>query len=310
MAARRLAETQPEAFAFTAENRAWAEREMAKYPEGRQASAVIALLWRAQEQEGWVTKPAIEAVAGMLGMPLIRVLEVATFYTMFHLEPVGAKAHIQVCGTTPCMLRGAGDLIEICKRRIHHDPNHLSADGAFSWEEVECLGACVNAPMIQVVPDTYEDLTPEIFEKLLDAFGRGEQPKPGSQIGRQTSMPITGLTSLTEIDYAADDVAPDRASNGAAVGVAAAQARPAKPAGLAEPQGGKPDALTRISGIGPVNEKRLHDLGVFHFEQIAAWTEAEIAWVDDHLSFHGRIGREDWVGQARKLAAGKGGGDS
>ena len=119
-------------------------------------------------------------------------------------------------------------------------------------------------------------------------------------------MPITGLTSLTEIDYAADDVPPNRASNGAAVGVAVAQARPAKPAGLAEPRGGKADALTRISGIGPVNEKRLHDLGVFHFEQIAAWTEAEIAWVDEHLSFHGRIGREDWVGQARKLAAGNG----
>ena len=112
MAARRLAETQPESFAFTAENRAWAEREIAKFPEGRQASAVISLLWRAQEQEGWVTKPAIEGVAEMLGMPLIRVLEVATFYTMFHLEPVGSKAHIQVCGTTPCMLRGAGELID------------------------------------------------------------------------------------------------------------------------------------------------------------------------------------------------------
>ena len=117
MAARRLAETQPESFAFTAENRAWAEREIAKFPAGRQASAVISLLWRAQEQEGWVTKPAIESVAGMLGMPLIRVLEVATFYTMFYLEPVGSKAHIQVCGTTPCMLRGAGELIEICRHR-------------------------------------------------------------------------------------------------------------------------------------------------------------------------------------------------
>ena len=130
MAVRRLAETQPESFAFTAENRAWAEREIAKFPAGRQASAVISLLWRAQEQEGWVTKPAIEGVAEMLGMPLIRVLEVATFYTMFHLEPVGSKAHIQVCGTTPCMLRGAGELIEICRQRIHHEPHHLSADGA------------------------------------------------------------------------------------------------------------------------------------------------------------------------------------
>ncbi len=216
MAARRLAEKQPDTFAFTDENRVWAEGQIAKFPPGRQASAVISLLWRAQEQEGWVTKPAIEAVAAMLGMPQIRVLEVATFYTMFHLEPVGAKAHIQVCGTTPCMLRGAGELIDICKKRIHQDQHHLSADGAFSWEEVECLGACVNAPMIQVCPDTYEDLTPELFEKLLDAFDRGERPKPGSQIGRQTSMPITGLTSLTEIEYAADDVPPKRpASDGA-----------------------------------------------------------------------------------------------
>ncbi len=310
MAARRLAETQPDAFAFTAENRAWAEREIAKFPEGRQASAVISLLWRAQEQEGWVTKPAIETVAKMLGMPLIRVLEVATFYTMFHLEPVGAKAHIEVCGTTPCMLRGAGELIDICKRRIHHDPHHLSADGALSWEEVECLGACVNAPMIQVSKDTYEDLTPEIFGSLLDAFERGETPTPGPQNGRQHSMPITGLTSLTEIEYAADDLPPNGASNGAAVALAVAHAKPAKPAPLAEPRGGKPDDLTHISGIGPVNEKRLHDLGVFHFAQIAAWTEAEIAWVDEHLSFHGRVGREDWVGQARKLAASEGGGDS
>ena len=112
-----------------------------------------------------MTKPAIESVAEMLDMPLIRVLEVATFYTMFHLEPVGTNAHVQVCGTTPCMLRGAGELIEICRHRIHHEPHHRSADGAFSWEEVECLGACVNAPMIQVSKDTYEDLTPEIFER-------------------------------------------------------------------------------------------------------------------------------------------------
>ncbi len=210
MAARRLAEHQPETFAFTDENRARAVREIAKFPEGRQASAVISLLWLAQEQEGWVTKPAIEAVAGMLDMALIRVLEVATFYTMFQLEPVGAKAHVQVCGTTPCRLRGAEALIDVCRRRIHDEQHHRSADGAFSWEEVECLGACVNAPMIQVGKDTYEDLTPEIFEALIDAFGRGEEPMPGPQNGRQYSVPITGLTSLTEIDYAADDRPPPR----------------------------------------------------------------------------------------------------
>lgn len=211
MAVRRLAETQPESFAFTPENRVWAEGQIAKFPAGRQASAVIPLLWRAQEQEGWVTKPAIEAVAKMLDMPLIRVLEVATFYTMFHLEPVGAVAHVQVCGTTPCMLRGAGDLIEICRSRIHPHPHHLSSTGALSWEEVECLGACVNAPMVQISSDTYEDLTRESFEALLDAFERGEPPMPGPQNGRQHSMPATGPTSLTEIDYAEDDIRQSRA---------------------------------------------------------------------------------------------------
>ena len=217
MAVRRLAEVQPESFAFSPGNRAWAEREIAKFPEGRQASAVIALLWRAQEQEGWVTKPAIESVAEMLGMPTIRVLEVATFYTMFHLEPVGETAHVQVCGTTPCMLRGAGDIIEICRKRIHAQPHHRSADGAFSWEEVECLGACVNAPMVQISKDTYEDLTPASFEALLDAFEHGETPRPGPQNGRQYSMPVTGSTSLTDIEYADDDVPHARArSNGTA----------------------------------------------------------------------------------------------
>jgi NADH-quinone oxidoreductase subunit E len=255
MAARRLAETQPESFAFTAENRAWAEREMAKFPEGRQASAVISLLWRAQEQEGWVTKPAIEHVAKMLEMPLIRVLEVATFYTMFHLEPVGAKAHIQVCGTTPCMLRGAGDLIAVCRERIHHDPHHLSADGAFSWEEVECLGACVNAPMIQVSKDTYEDLTPEIFEELIDAFARGETPAPGPQIERQYSMPITGLTSLKEIEYAADDLAPPRprtalaSTGGGGLGIdPATPAAANQHAGRVDPSGRADEAAARAPG--------------------------------------------------------------
>ena len=174
MAVRRLADISRKL--LHARNRPGRSARSQKFPDGRQASAVIPLLWRAQEQEGWVTKPAIEGVAAMLGMPTIRVLEVATFYTMFHLEPVGRKAHVQVCGTTPCMLRGAGELIDICRERIHEHPHHRSADGDFSWEEVECLGACVNAPMVQISKDTYEDLTPEIFEALLDAFERGEPP--------------------------------------------------------------------------------------------------------------------------------------
>src|SRR6266581_8263538 len=168
MSVRRLApkEMQPASFSFTDENLAWAKREIMKYPEGRQASAVIAILWRAQEQlEGWVSEAAIRVVADMLDMPYIRVLEVATFYTMFQLAPVGKKAHVQVCGTTPCRLRGAGDIIEVCQSRIHHDPFHLSKDGNFSWEEVECLGACVNAPMVQIWKDTYEDLTKETLAR-------------------------------------------------------------------------------------------------------------------------------------------------
>jgi NADH-quinone oxidoreductase subunit E len=196
MSVRRLWHEQPDSFAFTAENAAWADKAIKRYPDGRQASAVIPILWKAQEQEGWVSEPAIRAVADMLDMPHIRVLEIATFYTMFQLQPVGKKAHVQVCGTTPCMLRGAGDIIAICKKRIAARTHELSADGAFSWEEVECLGACVNAPMVQVFKDTYEDLTPESFEKLLDDFAAGKEPAPGPQNGRQYSAPVGGLTVL------------------------------------------------------------------------------------------------------------------
>jgi NADH-quinone oxidoreductase subunit E len=198
MSIRRLAEKQPESFAFTPENQSWAEAEIAKYPPGRQASAVIPLLWRAQEQEGWVTEPAIRVMAEMLGMATIRVLEVATFYTMFHLAPVGRRAHVQVCGTTPCMLRGSEALIAVCRKRIAQHPHHLSADGSLSWEEVECLGACVNAPLVQVGSDTYEDLRPERFSQLLDDFAAGRKVKPGTQIDRQFSAPVGGPTTLTE----------------------------------------------------------------------------------------------------------------
>ena len=199
MSVRRLApkEKQPASFAFSAENLAWAKAQIEKYPPGRQSSAVIPILWRVQEQhDGWVSEVAIRAVADLLGMAYIRVLEIATFYTMFQLEPVGKKAHVQVCGTTPCMLRGSKDLIEVCKHRIHHDPFHVSADGNFSWEEVECLGACVNAPMVMISKDTYEDLTPELLNRVLDGFEAGNPPKPGPQIDRQYAAPVTGLTSL------------------------------------------------------------------------------------------------------------------
>jgi NADH-quinone oxidoreductase subunit E len=199
MSVRRLDPNQPASFAFTPQNEAWAKATIAKYPPGKQASAVIPLLWRAQEQHaGWLPEPAMRLVGDMLGMAYIRVYEVATFYTMFQLSPVGKKAHVQVCGTTPCMLRGAEALVAVCQRRIHPDPLHLSADGDFSWEEVECLGACANAPMVQIWKDTYEDLTPESFETVLDGFASGAPPKPGSQIGRQASCPVGGPTSLQD----------------------------------------------------------------------------------------------------------------
>jgi NADH-quinone oxidoreductase subunit E len=202
MSVRRLAppEVQPKEFSFTAENLAWAKQQIAKYPPGRQQSAIIPLLWRAQEQHGgWLPEAAIRYVADMLGMAHIRGLEIATFYTMFLLQPCGKKAHVQVCGTTPCMLRGAEKLFEVCHRRIHHDPLHVSADGDFSWEEVECLGACVNAPMVLIGSDTYEDLTAQSFEKVLDELAAGRKPKPGPQTDRQFSAPVGGPTTLKAV---------------------------------------------------------------------------------------------------------------
>jgi len=197
MSVRRLAEKQPPSFAFTPENLAWARTQIAKYPEGRQQSAVIPILWRAQAQcGGWLPQKAIEATAELLGMAKIRVLEVATFYTMFNLAPVG-RFHVQLCGTTPCMLRGADDLKKVCHRMIGHE-NEVSADGAFSWVEVECLGACVNAPMVQINADYYEDLSPEILTRIINDFSAGRTPKPGPQIDRQLSAPIGGATTLTD----------------------------------------------------------------------------------------------------------------
>ena len=194
---RRLHPEQPDGFAFTPANQAWAEAQMTKFPEGRQASAIIPLLWRAQEQEGWLSRPAIEHVASMLGMAYIRALEVATFYFMFQLQPVGRIAHVQVCGTTSCMICGAEDLIAVCKEAIAPKPHQLSADGNFSWEEVECLGACANAPMAQIGKDYYEDLTAENFRALIDRLAADEVPVPGSQAGRFASEPAGGPTSLT-----------------------------------------------------------------------------------------------------------------
>jgi NADH-quinone oxidoreductase subunit E len=199
MSFRRLAapEIQPKTFFFTPENGTRLEREIAKYPPGRQASAVISALWIGQEQEGWVSKPMIEETARLLDMAYMRVLEVATFYTMFNLEPVGEHL-VQVCTTTPCWLRGSDDIVAVCKKHIAPTPHTVSADGKFSWMEVECLGACVNAPMLQIDKDFYEDLGGPATERILEAFRRGETPKPGPQNGRHSSEPLGGATTLTE----------------------------------------------------------------------------------------------------------------
>ena len=197
---RRLHALQPAAFAFTPANLAWAEAQITKYPAGRQASAIIPLLWRAQEQEGWLSRPAIEHVAQMLNMAYIRALEVATFYFMFQLQPVGSVAHIQICGTLSCMITGAEDLVAVCRSKIARSAHQLSGDGRFSWEEVECLGACANAPMAQIGKDYYEDLTPQRLEELLDEMAAGKVPVPGPQNGRYAAEPRSGLTSLTEFE--------------------------------------------------------------------------------------------------------------
>ena len=205
MSLRRLADHQPASFAFSAENLEWAKGQMAKYPPGRQASAVIPLLWCAQEQEGWVTKPIVETVAGMLGMPFIRVLEVATFYTMFNLHPVGDNL-VYVCTTTPCWLRGSDQIVAACKAHIQPMQNTVSTDGKLSWTETECLGACVNAPMIQVGQDYFEDLDAEKTEKIIAALRRGVKPKPGPQNSRRSSEPEGGATTLTSVNSAAGGV--------------------------------------------------------------------------------------------------------
>ncbi|WP_182087062.1 NADH-quinone oxidoreductase subunit NuoE [Aureimonas sp. ME7] len=241
MSVRRLAEdaVQPQGFAFSAQNADWAEATIRKYPEGRQQSAVIPLLMRAQEQDGWVTKAAIEHVAQRLRMPMIRVLEVATFYTQFQLAPVGKRAHIQVCGTTPCMLRGSDDLKRVCREKIHPQPFHLNESGSLSWEEVECLGACVNAPMVMIFKDTYEDLTAESLSGIIDAFERGEGAavKKGPQVDRHLSVPIGGLTTLNSFND--EEGGPDearkapQAANAASGGDASG--------GVAPSQAGRPD---------------------------------------------------------------------
>ncbi len=268
MAVRRLAEVQPDHFDFTPENRQWVDRQIRKYPPGRQASAVMALLRRAQVQHGgWLPKPAIDRVAEILELPPIRVLEIATFYTMYNLAPVG-KLFVQFCGTTPCVLRGADGIRKVLEERIGPQ-NHVTTDGTFSWLEVECLGACCNAPMVQINDDYYEDLTPENFATLLDDLAEGRAVRKGSQTGRLTSEPIGGLTSLATYygpDGRTDTFQTNRRPDGAAV-LAAANDDPAADAaeGLrpsTDDAAGERAAQDRAGGdLGHGGSKGQRDLG-------------------------------------------------
>jgi NADH-quinone oxidoreductase subunit E len=338
MSVRRLADdaVQPQGFAFSAENLDWAQKKMAEYPPGRQQSAVIPVLFRAQEQEGWVSRPAIEAVAELLGMAYIRVLEVATFYTQFQLKPVGTRAHVQVCGTTPCMLRGAESIREVCEHRIHPHAQELNADGTLSWEEVECLGACVNAPLVMIGSDTYEDLTVESFNAILDKFaeGKGHEVKPGSQTGRLNAAPDGGRivlleTPTTERTYkpfppppppaapaapapsapapaaaAPAPAAPSAPAPAAAAPASAAAPAAAAPKALFTAPAGAADNLKLISGVGPVMERNLNAVGITTWAQLAKLTPDQIAAVEGELGFKGRVARDRWIEQAEALAAG------
>ena len=207
---RRISTDQPNSFQFSKENLLWAKKQLKKYPKGRQASAVIPLLWRAQEQEGWVSKPAIEFIADFLGMAPVRVLEVASFYFMFHLKPVGSQAHFQVCGTTPCMLRGSEELLKVCKKRISETPLTVSENGAFSWEEVECLGGCANAPVVQIGKDYYEDLDQISFNDLIDKIDDGKSINPGSFINRFSSEPASKTKKLSKVKFSNENASVEK----------------------------------------------------------------------------------------------------
>ena len=329
---RRLHPNQPDSFAFTDANQAWAEAQMTKFPEGRQASAIIPLLWRAQEQEGWLTRPAIERVAEMLDMAYMRALEVASFYFMFQLQPVGGVAHFQICGTTTCMICGAEDLVGVCREKIAAKPHEISSDGKFSWEEVECLGACANAPMAQVGKDYYEDLTAVRLGEIIDEMAAGEIPAPGPQNGRFAAEPLAGLTSLTahaagrEVLNASVGLASTQADtlkridgtelplimpwlNSDDRGSALDPSASARPTTLAKARDGGPDKLTKIKGIGPKLQELLFSMGFFHFDQIASWDKSQVAWVDENLDgFKGRASRDDWVAQAFSLSGSSVGG--
>ena len=311
-------------FTFQPDTESKIDLWLAKYPDGKQRSAVIPMLWLAQkDNKGWLSEPAMRHVADRLEMPYIRVYEVATFYTMFRLQPVG-RHHIQLCGTTPCMLRGANDLKQVCQEKIG-PKMFVTDDGRLSWEEVECLGACANAPMVQINDYYYEDLTPESFAELIDKKCNGVEVKPGPNVDRVNSAPEGGtdvltekflfdgslakaLTSIPNAPGAVADVPAEKPAKDPVTtpieGVASKVAGGNKP-DIIEIAEADHDDLKRIKGIGPKNEEQLNELGIYAFAQIASWTDANIDWVEGYLSFGGRIEREDWIVQATTLAAGK-----
>ncbi len=319
MSVRRLDPDQPKDFAFTPENLAWAEEQIKKYPEGRQQAAVIPVLWRAQEQhDQWLPEPAIRYVADLLAMPYIRVYEIATFYTMFNLSPVG-RYHVQLCGTTPCMLRGANDIKKVCERAIGPQGT-VTPEGVFSWVEVECLGACVNAPMVQINKDYYEDLTPENFEALLDNMRRGRVVKTGSQNGRQFSAPIGGAKTLTNgagqsgstfpsheraaeerhnqdsaqaIAEAVSPIAPPESQSGDTAKIGELRSRFEKPEGPA-------DDLTKVQGIDAESQHLLNEIGIYRYGQIGRWSDEDRDWVEARLPRFKGVTSE-WLAQAKAL---------
>ncbi len=303
-----------DAFAFPADTEPKIAFWLGKYPGDRKRSAVIPLLWLAQKDNGgWLSEPAMREVADRLEMPYVRVYEVATFYTMFRLQPVG-RHHVQLCGTTPCMLRGANDLKEVCLSKIG-PKMRVSEDGRLSWEEVECLGACVNAPMVQINDYYYEDLTPETFGEILDKLANGVDVAPGVFVDRVNSAPLGGTDVLTDASLFDGSlsrplsVIPNAPAPQPAAEAETPEDTPAAPSDDDKPEAldvaeGERDNLKRIKGVGPKNEEQLNALGVFKFGQIAAWTPANVAWVEAHLSFPGRIAREDWIAQAKVLADG------
>lgn len=305
-------------FAFLAETEPKIDFWLGKYPADKKRSAVIPMLWLAQKDNGgWLSEPAMREVADRLEMPYIRVYEVATFYTMFRLQPVG-RFHVQLCGTTPCMLRGANDLKEVCEKKIGKKMA-VTDDGRLSWEEVECLGACVNAPMVQINDYYYEDLTSESFGEILDKMANGVDVEPGVFVDRKNSAPLGEPTTLSDpslfdgslakplpnglpnLPTAEPEVEAPAPAEQKSEKVTLIDANRPKVAVAGETAA---DDLKRIKGIGPKNEDALNDLGILSFQQIAEWTPENVDWVEGYLSFPGRIEREDWIGQAKTLASG------